>query len=104
MEQSESAERRGAALMEVRDLKTRFSVRGSFLDRLRGRESGSVKAVDGVSFDLRRGEVLGLVGESGSGKTTLGRTLLGLVRPSEGSIRLEGREIAGLGESEMRPL
>src|SRR6266516_6205299 len=94
----------GEPLLEVRDLKTRFSVRGSFLDRLRGREAGSVKAVDGVSFDLRRGEVLGIVGESGSGKTTLGRTLLGLVRASGGSIRLDGREIAGFGERRMRPL
>jgi ABC-type oligopeptide transport system ATPase subunit len=71
-------------LLEVHDLKTRFSLRGSFVDRLRGHEAGSVKAVDGVSFELRRGEVLGVVGESGSGKTTLGRTLLGLVQASEG--------------------
>ncbi len=91
-------------LIEVRDLSTRFSVRGSFLDRLRGREAGSVRAVDGVSFDLRRGEVLGLVGESGSGKTTLGRTLLGLAEASGGSIRLEGEEITGLGERDFRPL
>jgi oligopeptide/dipeptide ABC transporter ATP-binding protein len=93
-----------APLLEVRDLKTRFSLRGSFLDRLRGREGGSVKAVDGVSFTLRRGEVLGIVGESGSGKTTLGRTLLGLVRASGGSIRLEGEEITGLSEARFRPL
>jgi oligopeptide/dipeptide ABC transporter ATP-binding protein len=95
---------RDETLLEVSDLSTHYSVRGSFFDRLLGREAGSVRAVDGVSFDLRRGEVLGLVGESGSGKTTLGRTLLGLVRASDGSIRLEGREIAALGESEMRPL
>src|SRR5919197_1777678 len=92
------------ALLEVTDLRTRFSLRGSFFDRLRGHEAGSVKAVDGVSFSLRRGEVLGVVGESGSGKTTLGRSLLGLVRPSAGSIRLEGREIAGLGDRAFRPL
>jgi oligopeptide/dipeptide ABC transporter ATP-binding protein len=91
-------------LLEVRDLKTRFSLRGSFLDRLRGREAGAVKAVDGVSFELRRGEVLGVVGESGSGKTTLGRTLLGLVAASEGSIKLEGSEIANLGERRFRSL
>jgi peptide/nickel transport system ATP-binding protein len=91
-------------LLEVRDLRTRFSLRGSFVDRLRGREAGAVKAVDGVSFDLRRGEVLGVVGESGSGKTTLGRTLLGLIGASEGSVRLEGSEIAGLGDSQLRPL
>ncbi len=91
-------------LLQVRDLRTRFSLRGSFLDRLRGREAGSVKAVDGVSFELRRGEVLGVVGESGSGKTTLGRTLLGLVGASDGSIELDGKEITGLGDRRMRPL
>ena len=94
----------GEALLEVSDLRTLYSLRGSFLDRLRGREAGSVKAVDGVSFDLRRGEVLGIVGESGSGKTTLGRTLLGLVEASGGSIRFEGNEIAGLKESRLREL
>ena len=94
----------GEALLEVEDLRTTYSVRGSFLDRLRGRESGSVKAVDGVTLELRKGEVLGLVGESGSGKTTLGRTLLGLVEATGGSIRLEGEEIAGRKESELREL
>jgi oligopeptide/dipeptide ABC transporter ATP-binding protein len=93
-----------APLLEVLDLKTRFSLRGSFFDRLRGHEAGSVKAVDGVSFSLQHGEVLGVVGESGSGKTTLGRTLLGLVAASEGSIRFEGREITGLDERRFRPL
>ncbi len=93
-----------APILEVKDLRTLFSLRGSFLDRLRGRDSGSVKAVDGVSFELRKGEVLGIVGESGSGKTTLGRTLLGLAPASEGSIRFEGEEIAGRPESELRAL
>ena len=68
MEASPTVEPRAtsnAPLIEVRDLHTHYSVRGSFVDRLRGREAGSVAAVDGVSFDLRRGEVLGLVGESG---------------------------------------
>ena len=91
-------------VLEVRDLRTLYSLRGSFIDRLRGSEAGSVKAVDGVSFDLRKGEVLGIVGESGSGKTTLGRTLLGLVEASEGSILFEGDEIAGLKESTLRRL
>jgi peptide/nickel transport system ATP-binding protein len=91
-------------LLRVRDLHTHYSVRGSFVDRLRGRESGSVAAVDGVSFDLEKGEVLGLVGESGSGKTTLGRTLLGLVQANSGSVHLRGSEITGLDEKEMRPL
>ncbi|MDQ2676536.1 MAG: ATP-binding cassette domain-containing protein [Actinomycetota bacterium] len=97
------SEREGP-LLEVRDLRATYSVRGSFLDRLRGRESGSVKAVDCASFDVRRGEVLGIVGESGSGKTTLGRTLLGLVEADGGSIVFDGQEIAGLRESRFRAL
>ncbi len=89
-------------LVSVSGLKTYYSIRGSFLDRLIGREAGSVRAVDDVSFDLRKGEVLGLVGESGSGKTTLGRTLLGLVRATEGSVLFEGRDITRLHERELR--
>lgn len=92
------------ALLRVRDLKTHFSLRGTFAERILGREAGQVKAVDGVSFDLRRGEVLGLVGESGSGKTTLGRTILRLVEPTSGSIMFEGRELVGLSEHAFRPL
>jgi ABC-type glutathione transport system ATPase component len=91
-------------LLEIRDLHTHYSVRGSYLDRLRGRESGSVAAVDGIDLDLHKGEVLGVVGESGSGKTTLGRTMLGLVPATSGSIKLRGQEITGLSEGEMRPL
>jgi len=94
---------RGSVLLEVRELRTYFSLRGSFIDRIVGREAGKVKAVDGVSFDLRRGEVLGLVGESGSGKTTLGRSILKLVEPTSGSIKLEGEELVGLSEREFRP-
>jgi oligopeptide/dipeptide ABC transporter ATP-binding protein len=94
----------GAPLLEVRGLRTRFALRGSFLDRLRGREVGAVRAVDDVSLTLRRGEVLGVVGESGSGKTTLGRTLLGLVDATEGSIKFEGRDITNIGESSFRAL
>jgi len=89
-------------LLEVRDLRTHFPLRGTFLDRLLGREAGSVKAVDGVSLDLYRGEVLGVVGESGSGKTTLGRSLLRLVDPTSGSIRFDGQDVTELGESRMR--
>jgi peptide/nickel transport system ATP-binding protein len=87
-------------LLGVRELKTHFPVRGGLLGRVRG----SVKAVDGVSLEVRRGETLGLVGESGCGKSTLGRTLLRLVEPTAGSIRFEGRELTGLSQRELRPL
>jgi oligopeptide/dipeptide ABC transporter ATP-binding protein len=90
-------------LIEVRDLEVHFALHGTFRSRLTGRGGGSVKAVDGVSFDLREGEVLGLVGESGSGKTTLGRSLLGLVRPTAGSVKLRGEELVGLTERQLRP-
>ena len=90
-------------LMEVRDLQVHFALNGNFRSRITGRGGGSVKAVDGVSFDLHEGEVLGLVGESGSGKTTLGRALLGLVRPTGGSVKLRGEELAGMSERQLRP-
>jgi oligopeptide/dipeptide ABC transporter ATP-binding protein len=91
-------------LVSIRGLKTYYAIRGSFVDRLIGREAGLVKAVDDVSLDLAKGEVLGVVGESGSGKTTLGRTLLGLVSATEGSVVFEGRDITKLRESERRAL
>jgi peptide/nickel transport system ATP-binding protein len=83
-------------LLDVDDLRVHFALRGGFLDRLLGRSSGSVKAVDGVSFTLRKGEVIGLVGESGSGKTTTARALLGLAPITGGSVRFDaGPEFGG---------
>jgi oligopeptide transport system ATP-binding protein len=91
----------GAPLLEVTDLVKHFPVkRGLLIDRT----VDQIRAVDGVSFTVRAGETLGLVGESGSGKSTLGRAVLQLVKPTSGSVRFEGREIAGLSRRAMRPL
>jgi oligopeptide transport system ATP-binding protein len=90
-----------APLLEVTDLVKHFPIkRGLLIDR----ELARVRAVDGVSFAVARGETLGLVGESGSGKSTLCRTVLQLLKPTSGSVRFGGREIAGLSRRAMRPL
>lgn len=83
-------------VVELDDLEVHYRLGGSALSRLFGVGGRTVKAVDGVSLQLRRGEVLGLVGESGSGKTTLGRSLLGLAPATAGSIRY--RSDAGTAE------
>ena len=78
-------------LLDVQDLKTHFPVRSGLLQRT----TGHVKAVDGVSFHVRRGETLGLVGESGCGKTTVGRTLLRLIPATGGSVRFNNVDVFG---------
>jgi oligopeptide transport system ATP-binding protein len=88
-------------LLEVRNLVKHFPIKeGILIDR----EVAQVRAVDDVSFSVRRGETLGLVGESGCGKSTLCRTVLKLIEPTSGSVRFEGEEISGLSRKQMRPL
>ena len=85
-------------LLEVRDLVKHYPVAAGVF----GRAVGVVRAVDGVSFTIRRGETLGLVGESGCGKTTTGRCILQLERPTSGSVRFEGQELTTLGGQALR--
>ena len=88
-------------LLEVTDLVKHFPIkRGILIDH----EVDQVRAVDGISFGIPRGQTLGLVGESGSGKSTACRAILQLTRPTSGSVRFEGRELAGLSRRQMRPL
>ncbi len=68
------------------------------------RQVGAVHAVDGVSFDMYKGETLGLVGESGCGKSTTGRTILRLYKPTEGHVYYDGTDLASLSEREMRKM
>jgi oligopeptide transport system ATP-binding protein len=89
------------SLLEVERLEVHFPItRGAILQR----RVGSVRAVDGVSFSIRSGEVLGLVGESGSGKTTTGRAIVGLSRPTGGMIRFDGHDIGSVAPTERRAL
>jgi peptide/nickel transport system ATP-binding protein len=89
------------ALVQLEELKMYFPIKsGLVLDR----HIGDIRAVDGVTFDIRRGETLGLVGESGCGKSTVGRTILRLYKPTAGQITFDGQDITRLGEADMRPL
>ena len=83
-----------STLVQIENLKKHFPASGG----------QSVRAVDGVSFNIERGETLGLVGESGCGKTTVGRCLLRLIEPTSGEIKFDGQDLLCLGKSEMRAL
>src|SRR6185369_14221295 len=87
-------------LLSVRGLEKHFPITKGLLKR----KVGAVQAVDGVDFEVHKGETLGLVGESGCGKTTTGRLLTRLLEPTSGSIVFEGRDISHLSQGRMRPL
>ncbi|MBB4767502.1 ABC transporter ATP-binding protein [Amorphoplanes digitatis] len=91
---------RGDALLRVKGLEKHFPITKGLLQR----KVGAVRAVDGIDFEVYRGETLGLVGESGCGKSTTGRLLTRLLEPTAGSIELDGRNIAHLRQGQLRPL
>jgi peptide/nickel transport system ATP-binding protein/oligopeptide transport system ATP-binding protein len=87
-------------ILAIRDLKMHFPVKGGVFSR----QVAAVKAVDGVSLDVGRGETLGLVGESGCGKSTLGKSIVRLLNPTAGNIEFEGADITHLSQSALRPI
>src|SRR3954447_6141026 len=91
----------GDVLVEVRDLVKHFPISKGVIFQ---KQVGAVRAVDGVSFDVKRGEALGIVGETGCGKSTTARLITRLLQPTSGSIKLNGHEIAPLSRRQMKPL
>ncbi|MBN1263953.1 MAG: ABC transporter ATP-binding protein [Anaerolineales bacterium] len=91
-------------LVEVRDLKKWYPVQTTFLDKVFSSQRQFIRAVDGVSFDIHRGEVFGLAGESGSGKTTTGRAVLRLTEPTAGTVRFNGIDLRSLDPDTLREM
>lgn len=85
-------------LLEIKNLKKYYPIKRGVFSRTIGR----IKAVDGVSFSIKRGKTLGLVGESGCGKSTLAKTILRLIEPDQGSVKFSGKDLASLGKEDMR--
>jgi peptide/nickel transport system ATP-binding protein/oligopeptide transport system ATP-binding protein len=95
-----SVDKQDQVLVKVENLKKYFPVRGGVLRQI----TGWVQAVDDVSFEIFRGETLGLVGESGCGKTTVGRTMLNLIKPTSGRVLIEGKNVFDLSRKELKAL
>ena len=91
-------------LVDVQNLKKWFPVRMGLFQSIIGRRQLYVRAVDGISFNIKKGEIFGLAGESGSGKTTTGRVLLRLTKPTGGRIFFEGKDIAAMKDKELKPI
>jgi peptide/nickel transport system ATP-binding protein len=91
-------------LVEAQDLRKWFPVQSGFLERIMAGRVDYVRAVDDVSFTIRRGEVLGLAGESGSGKTTIGKLVIRLEKPTQGTVFFDGIDLASLDNEEMRKI
>lgn len=87
-------------LLEVKNLEVYFPIKSGFF----GKTTGHVKAVDGITFDVKPGETLGLVGESGCGKTTTGRAILRLVEPTNGTVIFDGKDVRGLSSTDLKSL
>ncbi len=87
-------------ILEVSNLKKYFPIKGGFFNRV----VGNVKAVDGISFQIKRGTTMGLVGESGCGKSTIGRTILRLLPKTDGTIMFEGQDVSALSREELRKM
>src|SRR5690554_1724736 len=88
-------------LLEVKNLVKHFPITKGIIF---SKQVGAVKAVDGVSFTVKKGETLGLVGESGCGKTTTGRVVLRLIEPTSGDVWFDGKNVPALGKDELREL
>ncbi|AEA34222.1 ABC transporter ATP-binding protein [Hippea maritima] len=89
-------------LLKIENLRKEFKLKRPWLEALFKKETPTVKAVDDVSFEIKRGETLGIVGESGSGKTTMGRSILRLIEPTSGKIIFDGYDLLGLSKNNLR--
>ena len=99
--QGDTADSSATPLLSVRNLSVHYPLKQGFIIQ---REVALVRAVDGISFDIKPGETLGLVGESGSGKTTAAKAIIQLIKPNSGSVKFEDQELVGLSTAAMRPI